>query len=228
MKTSLLLLTLLILSSPLLAKEWQLQLSENGINIYSQTMDKPPYMRLRAELQLEATRGSFLTLLLHTESTRDWVEHAEGADVIIFQPPNRHLVHTRFNPPWPVNRRDLVTVSRYWEEPVSGNLYLAAESRPNAFPAQEDYIRLLKAEACWQISPLKPNAIRVRYEGFTDPGSHLPYFVTNQVGIEALHETFKKLRKQLQRPEYRYARPEIPKTRERQSKPCDSLLANEP
>ncbi|TAA47496.1 START domain-containing protein [Corallincola spongiicola] len=209
------------------AKDWQLQLSERGVDIYTQSMDNPPFQKFRAEIQVEATRGAFLTLLLHTEANPDWVEHAEGADVIIFQPPNRHLVHTRFSPPWPVNKRDLVTASRYWQEPDSGVLYLAAESRPNAFPTQEGYLRMLDAEACWQISPLEGNTIKVRYEGFTNPSGNMPYFLTNKVGIQALFNTFTKLKRQLKRNEYRFANPEVPKRREFQSKPCNALLAEE-
>ncbi len=196
-----LLFSLLLLCASASGGEWSL-ISEQSqpsaqIRVWQRSLPHPPYREHRAELVSKGQPAQFINLLLDTDRIPLWVAHAEGASILESIDNNRHRVHTRFNPPFPLSRRDLVTQSEYWQTFASQTVYLVAESVPNALPRQPGYLRMNYSKACWEAEPLTGGQTRIRYQGYTDPGGAIPHWLMDMVSAEALEETLTRLAAQL-------------------------------
>lgn len=184
----------LLLAFQITASEWQLVHSApDGGAVWSRSYPHPPYKELKGQVFTDGDAKLFISLLLDTERISEWVTHASSASVLIYKSPNQHMVHTVFSPPWPLRKRDIVSVSEFWRDMETGTVYLLAESRPHSQAPLKNHIRIHHSKGCWQITALSDSKIRIRYQGFTDVGGVLPYWATNPLAASSLHETLSSI-----------------------------------
>ncbi|MDH2436576.1 hypothetical protein QCD60_29110 [Pokkaliibacter sp. MBI-7] len=170
-------LLLLLLSLSAQAGEWQLYRQDRGVAVWYRGADDGRSMELRGELQVQAQPSALLAVLEDADSFSRWVAYGER---VRYQPliapasqPQAlsQLVHSYFNPPWPISNRDLLVQSLAGTDP-DGRLWLQVQTSANRLPASADYLRIPDGQACWKAEPIPGTVMtRIRHQSrYTDIG----------------------------------------------------------
>ncbi|WP_372768659.1 START domain-containing protein [Pseudoalteromonas sp.] len=190
-----LLLLLLLFCPELSALEWQRVKNKHGIEVYQHALPNG-LLKLKAYMLTEGCLASFEALLLDTQNAEQWLSSAQSVKVIESPSPDEHLVYTRFNAPWPIQNRDMVTYSRIFRTSNS-QTQIGIQAAPNVYPMQDNYIRIEHVEASWVINQGSQNSISIEYQAIADPAGKIPYWLGNSVAKSNVFKTFKKMRERL-------------------------------
>lgn len=189
------LLLLLFFCAQLGALEWQQVKNKQGIEVYQQALPNG-LLKLKAITLTEGCLASFESLLFDTQHADKWLSNVQNVTVLESPSPDEHIVHTRFNAPWPIKNRDMVTYSRIFRTSNS-QTQIGIQAAPNVYPIQDNYIRIEHVEASWVINQRSPNSISIEYQAIADPAGKIPHWLGNSVAKSNVFNTFKKMRERL-------------------------------
>jgi hypothetical protein len=71
-------------------------------------------------------------------------------------------------------------------------------------PVKENIVRITQSTGRWTITPVGRGQIQVEYVLIVDPGGSIPAWVVNMFAARGPMESFKKLKKQLEKPVYQH------------------------
>ncbi|WP_146074323.1 hypothetical protein [Pokkaliibacter plantistimulans] len=170
-------LLLLLCSVSAQADDWQLYKRDRGVAVWYRGADDGLSMELRGEVQVEAQPQALLAVLEDADSFARWVAYGERVSyqplvAPVSQPQAlSQLVHSYFNPPWPISNRDLLVQSLAGTDP-DGGLWLQVQTSAKRLPASADYLRIPDGQACWQAEPIPGTEMtRIRHQSrYTDIG----------------------------------------------------------
>lgn len=148
-----------------------------------------------AELRVQVPPQALLALLQDTQRVTEWVHHAQGAEVIAHPAPGLFQVASRFNPPWPVRNRDLISESFQWQ--LGPQLWLEIKAIPNGLPNQPGYVRIQTMENCWMAQPEADGSTTLFHLGHVKDPGYSPDFLVNGAMTRSLIKTLNKLQRLL-------------------------------
>lgn len=178
------------------ADDWRLYTAD-GATIVEYRHSEAKLLQIRAATEVESKTDAFLLLLEDTDNITRWVANTEKAELLGRPDPHSHLVHTYFNAPWPVSKRDMVTQSVWSQDRSSGTLTLRLSDMGQHFPAVKGYVRMRQVQGIWTLTPLGAGRLRITYQGQADPAGRLPRFITDKVALKATLATFNSLEQAL-------------------------------
>jgi hypothetical protein len=120
--------------------------------------------------------------------------------------PSELYYYSEVSIPWPAANRDFIAELRAVQDSHSRVVTIYGPVFPDYLPVKKDIVRVRRSEGKWIISPLAKGKIKVEYTLRVDPGGDLPAWLVNMFVTKGPYESFKKLKEQLQRPEYANAR----------------------
>ncbi|MGO2074014.1 MAG: START domain-containing protein [Pseudoalteromonas sp.] len=195
-------LLILLIGFNCAAKEapWQHWKSQDGVTV-NYKKHANGIFEVQADMTVKAVMASdFMALLSDTSSAPQWLENVTQVDVIARPSRNEALVHTQFDPPWPVSNRDMVSHSCY--KAISAKqTELIIQGRPDYIPRLEGFIRFEQLRASWLLTQINEQ-LSIEYTAFADPGGSLPYWISNKVGLKSALKTMQALRVQLINKDY--------------------------
>lgn len=172
--------------------EWQQAVANTDYTIdYRERADGT--LELRATLTVKAKLGSFLHLLEDVEVISSWLARAEKATVIARPDTQSHVVHTVFSGFFLVSRRDMVTRSRWHQDPNSKTLTITVANADDEYKVPAHGVRITNLAAQWQLTPVGNGELNITYQGYADPAGALPQFVARSAALEALKKTLARL-----------------------------------
>ncbi len=181
-------------------KHWQHWKSQSGVTI---SYKKHPngIFEVQAAMTVKAvTADDFMALLSDTAKAPQWVENVTDVEVIARPSANQAIVHTQFDPPWPVSDRDMVSHSCY-QKISEQQTELIIAGRPDHIAQQDGVIRIRQIRASWLLSQ-NNNDLDIKHTIFADPGGALPHWISNKVGLKSALKTMQALHKQLINKDY--------------------------
>jgi len=188
--------TILLMSLPLSAdNQWKLRRNQDDIKVYSRSSANG-YDEVRATTRVKTTVSAFIALLHDTAHVPDWMESVSGVTVIQVTGQRSNLVHTRFQAPWPVANRDMVTFSEY-RQPTPCSLELTISDRQDAIPKMDGYIRITDVWARWTLAMQPNDDVEIDYQAHANTSGNLPRWMANQASLHAAFKTFQALRIEL-------------------------------
>jgi hypothetical protein len=104
--------------------------------------------------------------------------------------------------PWPISNRDFVAHLKVTQDPHSKVVTIDGPVISNYVPEKKDVIRVKSSFGKWVLTPQKNN-VKIEYTLETDPGGSLPVWLVNLFAAKGPHETFKNLKVQLEKVEYK-------------------------
>jgi len=185
---------------------WNQELSLGDITIDSRRIEGGLW-EFRARLNhVDAPPHAFLMLLLDTSTHSLWLRNTRGTNILKQLSDSAILVQSLFDMPWPYHTRELVNLSRYWQDPRSCVIYLESIATPNAIPPTPDVVRIPLAHAMWQMIPHPDGSMNLTYQGFVDPGGNLPQWLAKGMQQTELRYSFQRLSVLLTQPRYHLKR----------------------
>lgn len=186
------------------AADWELDSTRNGIVSYTRSVPGQQTLDFRAVVRIKADMLTTVSALVDVERMPDWFYHMKETKVLSATDLNNLYVYMVVEGLGPVIDRDVVVKAEVWQDPISMELSLEANSVGyKEMPEQGGKVRIPFMTAGWRIKPITSDITEVELTGSADPGGAIPVWVANQVVTLLPRESLDKLRKNLGKSGYR-------------------------
>jgi hypothetical protein len=187
-----------------LADEWQLKKDEEGIQVYTRSVEGFSYKAIRAEVQLQQTRlSSVVALIRNSPECPQWSATCSSATIIEWVSELENFVHTVSELPWPVKDRELVSHVIWSQDPQSLIVTMRGNAVEGKLQASQGNVRITDARIGWEVISLADGSARVTFTAHIDPTSILPGWVSNFLLVDSPFKTLQGLRERVKLEKYR-------------------------
>ncbi|WP_416308360.1 START domain-containing protein [Neptunicella sp. SCSIO 80796] len=183
------------------AQEWQLENEKDQIKLFSQNTSSG-IKKVKAITTIHSRLGALILLLDDTEKSSDWIDSIDKVELIERPQLNQAIVHSYFSAPWPIEDRDMITLSNTFQNKQNLQIRIDIQDYGEHYPKHKDYIRMHSVQGTWLVSPLPDGQIEIQYQGTADPAGHIPLWLVNKIMLSSTRNTFKQLRRIIVKPEY--------------------------
>ena len=200
---------LLLTPISLLARQdWQKAETDEDkhIVVYTRSVEGSDFIATRGVTTVKTSLGAVVNLIADTDSFSEWMHQMKHAKIVEQFSKTERLTYTAQDSPWPVKDRDMVVYSKLSQDPDTKEVVIDMVARPEAFPEQDDYVRIPAMTNRWQLTPKGEGQIAVIYEIHANPGGSLPSPMYNATAADTPLKTLQGLQRMIEQPEYRDAR----------------------
>jgi hypothetical protein len=208
MFNKLLFFVLLLITTSLTASaqyNWALKSDKDGIKIYSSAVANSKLKALRIECNYQSTLTQMVAALLDLKTRPEWIYHTKSIHLVKQVSPSELFYYSEINLPWPAQNRDFVAHLITTQDENTKVVTMDGPVAPTMVPEKDGIVRVKSSLSKWLIFPLSKNEVKVEYTIQLDPGGAIPAWLTNMFASEGPTQSFKALRLQLKKPEYRSA-----------------------
>lgn len=185
--------------------DWKIKNDRDGIRVYTSAVPNSKVKALKVECDFQATLSQLVSVLLDVKTCKQWVYHTKSC-VLLKQPsPSEVYYYSEVSLPWPAENRDFVAHLSVTQDANTKVVTVEGPALHGLVPAKEGVVRITNSKGRWVITPLEKNEIRVEYTLTVDPAGDIPSWLVNLVSSEGPMQSFKNLKGQLTKPEYRNA-----------------------
>ena len=174
-------------------EDWKLKNREQGVTVYTRSTSNSNFNTVRTVCTLQTTLTRMCAVLQDVMRTPEWVYGTKKCRLLEQESPSALFYYAEMEMPWPVKNRDFIIRISMRQNPVSGEVTVLADNRPERLPVVENNVRIMKSAGVGKITPLKGGYLRVQYDLHVEPGGQLPPSVVNLFMYDGPFETFKKL-----------------------------------
>lgn len=185
---------------------WVLKREVDGVRVFYRDAPDSKIKELRFETTLQATLSSIAALLSDVEGYDKWVYKNERAHLVERRSDWEMIYYEEMDFPWPLSNRDLVVLSRMWQDSLTHALHSHSVSAHHLLPEREGIVRITELEFRWTFTPQNDGTVAVDYYLKSDPGGHIPAWLINLALDQGPLRTMERFKAMLQHPRYRYAR----------------------
>ncbi|MBJ2136275.1 hypothetical protein JEU11_07410 [Paraglaciecola chathamensis] len=176
--------------------QWQLASETKNVAIYKR-ITTTGYIEVRGVTQVRNTPEAFTALLAQTALAPKWIANNQEVTVLSSQQ-NTRVVHSKFNAPWPLKNRDMVTKSTtYYKD---NTLYIDIIDASTHYAESAGFVRIRDVSGQWVLSSAGNGVTIIEYRGQANPGGNIPIWLANRTLISSMSETFENIVYQLDNP----------------------------
>jgi hypothetical protein len=183
-------------------EDWKLKQNKDGIEIYTKPLENSNLKGIRVKCYLPVTLSQLVTVIMDVNTAAEWVYSTKSSTLLKKVSAAEVFYYSEVNLPWPINNRDFIAHLKVSQDPHSKVVTIDGPVVANYVPEKKDIIRVRNSYGKWILTPLK-NMVRIEYTLETDPGGSLPAWLVNLFAAKGPHETFKNLKVQLNKPQYK-------------------------
>jgi hypothetical protein len=184
---------------------WSLKSDKDGIKIYTSPVANSKLKALRIECNYQSTLTQMVAALLDLKTRTEWIYHTKSIHLVKQVSPSELFYYSEINLPWPAQNRDFVAHLITTQDENTKVVTMDGPVAPTMVPEKDGIVRVKNSISKWLIFPLSKNEVKVEYTIQLDPGGAIPAWLTNMFASEGPTQSFKALRLQLKKPEYRAA-----------------------
>lgn len=188
-------------------EDWKLKSDNDNIKTYSKKLADSKINAVKIESVFQCSVSQFVSVLLDVDSYDDWIYNSKSTRLVKQVSPSELYYYSEVDFPWPTANRDFVSHVVISQDPRTKVARVDAKNVQGLVPPKSNIVRIEKSSGTWVITPVAKNEVKIEYVLQVDPGGDLPAWLINPFASKGLVETFKNLRKQLQKPQYAAARP---------------------
>lgn len=184
--------------------DWHLKKEEDGIRIYTKSTANSNFKTIRVDLNVNARLSQLVAFLLDVDHQKDWVYNSRGTRLLRRPAANETIFYSEIALAWPCANRDYIS-DVVFTQPKPQAVWIDAHAIADYIPEVDGKVRIHTSNAHWEVLATSPNQLSIIYIVQFDPGGSLPAWLVNMFITKAPIHTFKKLREQVNRPEYQNA-----------------------
>lgn len=182
---------------------WELKRDKGGIKVYVRDSPDSKIKELKFTSQVEASLSSIAAVLTHVEGFDDWVYASVISRTIKKVSDTEVYYYTELDFPWPLDNRDLVLHSTFWQDPKTLAIHSQTTSVHWMEEEKDDLVRIKKADLKWTFTPLGNGIVRVDYYLNSDPGGSIPAWMVNLAADQGPLQTMIKFKEMLEKEKYK-------------------------
>lgn len=181
-----------------------LRLRNDWLKIFTCPVPSSDFLSFVGVAELDASRDAVLALLYDIESATDWVwKTAEMRLLQELTEGDGRVVYQRVSAPWPVTDREIISRSRGFMDPETGEAFISIEGLPDFLPRDSRYVRVPVLAGAWNITPLAQDRCRVVFRLHVEPGGEIPSWLANIAVIDTPYHTLCNMKEMVKREKYR-------------------------
>lgn len=194
----------LLVSISLTGQSWKLKDEEDGIKVYTRKVEDSDIKAIKVECTVEATLSQLTAVLLDFPASSEWIYATKFCRVQKNISASEMIYHSEIDVPWPVSNRDFIVRIKFEQDSITKALTVDGENLPHYLKEQEDVVRIMHTESTWTITP-RNKYLDIVFTLHVHPGGSIPAWVVNLFSTRGPLETFRNLRSQVKKPEYKEA-----------------------
>ena len=182
---------------------WKLSTEKDGVRVFTKSILTSKIKALKIETVLNASASQLVAVIMDVEKGKEWVYSTKSCVLLKQVSPSELYYYSEVLLPWPAQNRDFIahiTVSQNLSNKV---VTVDAPCVTGYVPEKANIVRIQKSLGKWIITPLSKNQVKIEYTLAVDPAGTIPAWLVNLVASQGPLETFKQLKTQLQKDEYK-------------------------
>jgi hypothetical protein len=184
---------------------WALKSDKDGIKIYTSAVANSKFKALRIECNYQSTLTQIVAALLDLKTRPEWIYHTKSIRLVKQVSPSELFYYSEINLPWPAQNRDFVAHLVTTQNEETKVVTIDGPVAPTMVPVKDGIVRVKNSISKWLILPINKHEVKVEYFIQLDPGGAIPAWLTNMFASEGPTQSFKNLKLQLRKAEYRNA-----------------------
>ena len=186
--------------------KWVLKSDRDGVKVYASAVDNSKFKMLRIEANYQSTLTQMVAALLDLKTRPEWIYHTKSIRLVKQVSPSELYYYSEISLPWPAQNRDFVAHLMTTQDEDTKIVTMDGPVAPSMVPEKEGIVRIKNSISKWLIFPVSKNEVKVEYTIQIDPGGVIPAWLTNLFASEGPTQSFKALRTQLKKAEYKNAK----------------------
>lgn len=183
-------------------QNWTLKTNKDGIAIYTKTIENSNYKGIRVKCALPATLSQFVAVIMDVNTATEWLYATKSSTLLKQVSPAELYYYSEVGLPWPLNNRDFICHLTVSQDPRTKVVTIDGPVVPNYIPEKDGIVRVTHSSGKWIISPAG-NMVNIEYTLEADPGGSLPAWLVNLFVTKGPMESFRKLKDQINKPQYK-------------------------
>lgn len=167
-----------------------------------------PVLQIQVQFVFKGRMSAFFQVLRDTEHADQWLDSVHSVRVIASPGPFEDWVHTTFDTPWPLQKREMVTCSN-WIQNIDYSIEMSVFSCNGNWPLSPDTVRIEQLNAEWTLRSLADYQVQVLYTGTADAAGGIPRWLSDPIALTSSLRSFRALQLQLALPGYQQPLAEV-------------------
>ena len=181
---------------------WEQQLSDSvdsepAVTVWTQDVPSSKFKAFKGEVLINAPMDKIVSVIRDTQNVPKWYYKSIHAEQLQRLNDHQSLNYSVTSLPWPVSDRDsviLATVSNL----QNGDIIIKMTAKPEAYPVQENLIRVPKLDGLWKLEQQTNNQVKVTLQMATEPGGEIPSWLANAMVIDMPLKSLSNLKKRVE------------------------------
>lgn len=186
--------TALLFSSVALANDWQLDMDENGIQLYTKESQTGPLKQVKVVTTVQGSLSSLVSFLSDHSAFPEWMDKVAKVEKLKDISEQESITYTVVDAPWPERDRDSVLYSRWEQNPETLVVTKKVFSEPQYLNKDDSMIRSPNFEAEWVLTPKAGGMVEVAYTSDFNPGGEVQGWLLDMFTYEMPYNTMKNLK----------------------------------
>ncbi len=179
-----------------------LKLDKEGIKVYTKNLENSPFKAVKTVCIIDASLSRLTAVLLDINRSTDWVYATKKCNLLKQTTPAELIYYSEVEVPWPVSNRDFIIKLKVSQDEKTKAVTIVGENQPAYLPEINNIVRIVQCASKWVIIPLGKGQVKVEYVLQVDPGGSIPSWLINMFATKGPYESFKDLRKQVNKSFY--------------------------
>ena len=173
---------------------WELEKNEDGIKIYTRTVDGENIREFKALTTIAASRKIIAKIIVNINDYVNWYPDISEATIMKKIGDGQYYVYNVLDLPWPASDRD--GVSKMTITKSEGTTLINMKSINGLIDESDDYVRITKSYGFWKLKTVGRET-SVHFQYFASPGGSLPDWIINMFIVDNPFETLTLLKKKV-------------------------------
>jgi len=175
--------------------KWELQKSEDGIDVYTSVVKGSTYKKFKATTILNCKPMELVEILRRVEKYPEWIANCEKVELLKQDNTVQyHYIETEL--PWPFENRDMIYQLKYdiFDE---NNIQVSINGVPNYIDEKKGVVRMSEVSGKWLFKSISTNQTELVYVLHSEPGGAIPAWLANASVVDMPYNTISALNKKI-------------------------------
>lgn len=152
------------------AADWQLDVDEDGIKLYTRQAENSPMKAYRVVTRVKANLSSLVAFLNDEKQFPAWMDKVSEVKKLREISDKEKLVYQVIDAPWPEKDQDSVLYTKWSQDPETLAVTKSIIGEPMYMDKHSNRRRQQYYQASWQLTPQDNGMVEVVYSAEIDPG----------------------------------------------------------
>jgi len=205
-KSAFLILLFFLFANAYAQETWKLHTEKDGVKVFTKSILTSKIKALKIETTINASASELVNVLLDIDREKEWVYNTKSCVVVKRVSQSDLYYYSEVMLPWPAQNRDFIAHIMVSQNPATKVVTIDAPCVSGFVAEKPGVVRIVQSTGKWIIIPISKKQVKIEYTLAVDPAGSIPAWLVNLVASQGPLETFKMLKIQLQKPEYKNVR----------------------